>query len=88
LTVRFLGAVHWVLHRTGKKDLKLHPDEITHVRSKKQIEGYLESAGFRMVRFYFGVRDLFTYVVIVAQKQVATAGEAVEPDVIRTSLRA
>jgi dolichol-phosphate mannosyltransferase len=69
LTVRFLSVVHWILHRTGNnKTLKLHPDEITHVRSKQQIQRYFDSAGFSLVRFYFGIRDLFTYTVIVGEK--------------------
>lgn len=72
VTVRFLGAVHWVLHRIGNNsNLKLHPDEITHVRSRRQVQQYLDSAGFRLLQFYFGVRDLFTYTVIVAEKRVA-----------------
>ena len=72
LTVRFLAVVHWILHRAGEnKDFKLHPDEITHVRSKRQVEQYLDSAGFSLIRFYFGIRDLFTYTVIVGQKSMA-----------------
>jgi len=73
LTVRFLAVVHWILHRVGNnKSLKLHPDEITHVRSRRQIQEYLCSSGFRLIRFYFGVRDLFTYTVIVGEKIAAS----------------
>ncbi|HJT52784.1 MAG TPA: methyltransferase domain-containing protein, partial [Candidatus Angelobacter sp.] len=69
LSVRFLAVVHWVLRRSGNnRNLKLHPDEITHVRSRGQIKRYLDSAGFSLVTFYFGIRDLFTYTVIVAEK--------------------
>ena len=68
VTVRFLGALHYVLRDLLKKDIKLHPDEITHVRSKKQVSEYLKNSGFTLDRFCFGIRDLFTQVVIVAQK--------------------
>jgi predicted SAM-dependent methyltransferase len=68
LTVRVLGAVHWALRRLGKHDVKLHPDEITHVRSRSQVRRYLEASGFSLVEFYFGVRDLFTQAVIIGQK--------------------
>lgn len=89
LTVRFLAVVHWILHRVGNnKSLKLHPDEITHVRSKRQIQQYLSSSGFSLIRFYFGVRDLFTYTVIVGEK-VATGHtfDTVEPDQLSVSLQ-
>jgi ubiquinone/menaquinone biosynthesis C-methylase UbiE len=69
LTVRFLGFVHWMLRRFGRADVKLHPDEITHVRSRLQVRSYLEECGFRLIEFYFGGRDLFTHAVVIGQKQ-------------------
>jgi SAM-dependent methyltransferase len=68
VVVRVLAAVHWVLHRIGKSQIKLHPDEITHVRSRRQVRAYLAAAGFSLVGFHFGWRDLFTRVVVVGQK--------------------
>jgi dolichol-phosphate mannosyltransferase len=68
LTVSVLASVHWILRRIGKSEIKLHPDEITHVRSRKQIRAYLSAAGFSLLDFHFGCRDLFTQVVIVGQK--------------------
>jgi ubiquinone/menaquinone biosynthesis C-methylase UbiE len=73
LTVRFLAAVHWTLRRLGRKDLKLHPDEITHVRSRGQVRRYLKSSGFSLIEFYFGVRDLFTQAVVIGRKETLTA---------------
>jgi hypothetical protein len=72
LTVRVLAAVHWILRKAGKGDVKLHPDEITHVRSRRQARDFLGAAGFSMVDFYFGWRDLFTQAVVVGQKGVGT----------------
>jgi dolichol-phosphate mannosyltransferase len=72
LTVRVLAAVHWVLRRMGKKEVKLHPDEVTHVRSRTQVRAYLEAAGFTLLGFHFGWRDLFTQAVVVGQKIAAS----------------
>lgn len=76
LTVRFLGFVHWLLRKSGKGDVKLHPDEITHVRSRAQVRRYLEASGFYLVDFYFGVRDLFTQAVVIGQKIALAPGIA------------
>jgi ubiquinone/menaquinone biosynthesis C-methylase UbiE len=68
MTVRVLAAVHWVLRKMGKADIKLHPEEITHVRSRRQVRAYLERSGFSLVEFYFGPRDLFTQAVVIGRK--------------------
>ena len=73
VTVRFLGAVHYVLHRFLKKDVKLHPEEITHVWSKGQVKEYLSNSGFVLDQFTFGIRDLFTQVAIVGRKAAIAA---------------
>lgn len=83
LTVRVLAAVHWVLHRVAKSEIKLHPDEITHVRSRRQVRAYLAATGFSLLNFHFGCRDLFTQVVVVGQKdgaavQANTSNAAIE----------
>jgi dolichol-phosphate mannosyltransferase len=68
ISVRFLAAARWILQKIKKKEVKFHPDEITHVRSKRQIRGYLRQGGFVLDEYYFGARDLFTQVVIVGRK--------------------
>jgi len=68
VTVRFLAAVHYVLHNFLKKDVKLHPEEITHVWSRGQVKEYLSNSGFVLDQFSFGIRDLFTQVAIVGRK--------------------
>jgi dolichol-phosphate mannosyltransferase len=83
LTVRVLATVHWSFRRLGKHDVKLHPDEITHVRSKVQVRRYLEASGFSLIEFYFGVRDLFTQAVIIGQKN-AWIPSAVSPAATRS----
>lgn len=49
LTVRVLLAVHWVLRKRGKSYIKLHPDEITHVRTRGQVRAYLAAANFSLI---------------------------------------
>ncbi|MFA5770892.1 MAG: class I SAM-dependent methyltransferase [Patescibacteria group bacterium] len=53
----------------GRKRVKFHPREITRIRSKKQIADLFHGTGFRILMQYFGIRDLFTYCVIVARKE-------------------
>ncbi len=48
--------------------MKLHPGEITRVRSRRHVTGLFESAGFRVLRYSFGPRDFFTYAVVAAQR--------------------
>jgi len=48
--------------------VKFHPGEITRVRSRSHVTGLFESAGFRVVRYSFGPRDLFTYAVVAAER--------------------
>src|SRR5258706_334120 len=50
------------------KKTKLHPDEISLIENEKQVKEFLKDNGFRVKKFYFGAKDLFTYCVIVAEK--------------------
>jgi len=69
LSVMFLKFVHLIMNRMLKKDIALHPKEITRLSSKQQAHGYLERAGFLLVGYHFSIRDLFTYVVVVGEKK-------------------
>jgi hypothetical protein len=71
--------LHWVLKKVWKRDVKLHPDELTHVRSKKQVQEYLKQSGFTLEEFYFGVRDLFTQAVIVGLKPAVVLDDPAQP---------
>lgn len=68
LSVIFLNSMHFILNNLLKKNIRLHPEEITKVKSKKQIEKLLEKSNFKLKNFHFGPRDLFTYAVIVGVK--------------------
>jgi ubiquinone/menaquinone biosynthesis C-methylase UbiE len=68
LTVQVLDTAHFILNKILKKNIKLHPDEITRVRSKAHIKGLIEKAGFKFIEYYFGPKDVFTQIVIVGEK--------------------
>jgi len=69
LSVSFLKVVKFVLEKIfRRKNVKLHPDEITRIKSKKHAVGIFRDSGFKVIRYYFGPKDLFTYAVIVAEK--------------------
>jgi ubiquinone/menaquinone biosynthesis C-methylase UbiE len=69
LTVLVLDSAHFILNKIFRRNVKLHPDEITRVQSKKHIKGIVEKAGFEFVEYYFGIKDMFTQAVVVAQKK-------------------
>lgn len=68
LTVQVLDFAHFVLNKILRKNVTLHPAEISRIKSKKHIQGLIEKAGYKFVEYYFGPRDLFTQVVAVAYK--------------------
>jgi ubiquinone/menaquinone biosynthesis C-methylase UbiE len=51
------------------KRVKFHPKEVTRIRSKKHVKQLFKNSNFKIVGEYFGIRDLFTYYVIIAQKK-------------------
>ncbi|MBI3501277.1 MAG: class I SAM-dependent methyltransferase [Bacteroidetes bacterium] len=67
-TVFVLDGAHFILNKIFRMKIKLHPDEITRVKSKKHAVDTFEKAGFRIIEYYFGIRDIFTQAVIVAEK--------------------
>ena len=68
LSVNILNSAHFVLNDILKRKIRLHPDEISLIEGKTQVENFLKDSGFKMTKFYFGPKDLFTQCVIVAKK--------------------
>lgn len=68
ISVTFLKSVHFLLNDVFKKNIKLHPDEISRLRSRRHAQGIIERAGLEFVEYSFGPRDCFTQAVVVAQK--------------------
>jgi ubiquinone/menaquinone biosynthesis C-methylase UbiE len=67
-TVLFLNSTHFILNKILKKNIRLHPEEISLLESKKQVAEILRKTGFKLLKFYFGPKDLFTHCIIVAKK--------------------
>ncbi len=69
LSVIVLKATHIFLNSVLRMDIKLHPDEPNLIKSKKQAISIIIKAGFEVKKYYFGTRDLFTHVVILAENK-------------------
>ncbi len=67
LSVMALKIIHFVLNDIFRRDVKLHPDEISRLQSRGQAREILLKSGFRMVEYAFGPRDMFTQVALVAE---------------------
>ncbi len=68
-SVLFFKGLTWTFaNLLGQTDVKFHPDEVSRLRSERQARELLERAGFRVLRYAFGVRDLFTYSIITAER--------------------
>lgn len=66
---RVSDALHFTVNKVFKnKNFKLHPDEVTRIRSRQHAFDIFTQANFRVEEYYFGPRDLFTQCVIVATK--------------------
>ncbi len=70
LSVRALDSIHFVMNDILKRNIKLHPDEITRIKSREHAEYLFRKANFRVLDYYFGMRDMFTQTVIVAEKKI------------------
>lgn len=53
------------------KNVEFHPLEVSRLKSKREAREIFKKSGFRVVECYYGWRDLFTNIAIVAKKNVA-----------------
>lgn len=68
ISVIFLNSLHFVLNNILKRNIRLHPEEISLISSKNQVRDILKRGGFKLAKFSFGPTDLFTHCVIIAKK--------------------
>jgi ubiquinone/menaquinone biosynthesis C-methylase UbiE len=69
LSVVFFKALVFVFRNIlFKKDAAFHPPELTRIQSRRHIHDMMDRSKFKMIQYHFGIRDLFTYAVIVAKK--------------------
>ena len=81
LSVIALHVIHFLrAHLFGKRD-RLHPDEPSLIRSRREAERYLSDAGLKLVDYAFGPRDLFTYAVIVGERPGAGVAQSPRAEV-------
>jgi dolichol-phosphate mannosyltransferase len=69
LSVFALKILRWIFKRVLGREIIFHPAEPSLVRSRKEVNNFLEQTGFQLREYYFGIRDAFTYVVVVADKK-------------------
>ena len=70
-SVAVLNTVHWVRRRVLNVQERLHPSEISLLRSKAWVAQILGRTGFALEHYSFGPRDFFVQAVIVARKIAA-----------------
>jgi SAM-dependent methyltransferase len=66
-----LKVIHWLLNcmriRKGAP-IRLHPAEISLLKSRRQAQQFVEKAGFKLVEYHFGLRDLLVQAVVIGCK--------------------
>lgn len=67
ISVIFLNSTHFILNNILKRNVRLHPEEISLIQSKKQVKEILKKSGFKLEKFYFGPLDLFTHCIVIAK---------------------
>lgn len=68
LSVIFFKVLVFITTRILRiKNVKFHPGEINRIKSKKQVSRMIKRSGLQFINFEFGIRDLFTYVIIIAK---------------------
>lgn len=68
VTVIFLKIIHFIVRFLGWENFKLHPDEISRLKSKEEAIQIFEQAGFCVEAVCFNWLDLFTMIAVVARK--------------------
>ena len=67
-SVTVLNTVHLLFSMLGRSDVRLHPPEVSLIRSRGWVAAMLNRAGFDLVGYDFGVRDLYVQCVVVGMK--------------------
>ena len=67
LSVLFFKILTKLIFLLTRKKYEFHPAEISQLQSRKHALNMLEGSGFELKSYNFGLRDLFTYVVVVAK---------------------
>jgi hypothetical protein len=57
------------MRRHNGRQVRLHPPEISLLESRDQAREVVQQAGFNLIEYYFGMRDLLVQAVVVGCKR-------------------
>jgi dolichol-phosphate mannosyltransferase len=77
-SVAVLDSIHWLLNDVLGRDVRLHPAEVSLVRSRRHAESLLNDGGFALEDFRFGPADLFVQAIVTAQPKQGVTAAAVQ----------
>ena len=72
LSVRVLTAAGFIADRFRKRPARWYPDEVSRIRSFSWIRDLMKRNRFLIVALEFGLRDLWTHVIVIARKMQPT----------------
>lgn len=67
-SVFVLNTAHWLMGRVFQNGVRLHPAEVSLVKSRSQVKSLLTAGGLEMLDYSFTLRDAYVQVVVVAAK--------------------
>jgi len=67
-SVMVLNTAHWVLNDVMGRPDRLHPREVSLVKSKEDAKQRLAAAGFELETYSFGPKDMFVQSIVVARR--------------------
>jgi dolichol-phosphate mannosyltransferase len=68
-SVFVLNSIHWILNVVLRQKVRLHPAEISLLKSKAAVEPLFRDLRFDLVEYYFGPSDIFVQAVLVLVKK-------------------
>ena len=68
-SVAVLNSIHWAMNDVLKKDIHLHPPEVSRVHSKKEARNLLDENGFDLLSYEFGPRDMFVQAIVIGERR-------------------
>lgn len=63
-----LTSFLFVVNKVLRRPLTLYPDEVSRFWTKRWVSQLINPAGLAVEKTHFGLRDLFTYVILVASR--------------------
>lgn len=70
-----LNAFLFVVNRFRSRPMRLYPDEVSRFWTRSWAARLLAPTGLSVPKTHFGIRDFFTYVVMVARKPAEASGK-------------